>query len=181
MRDIGRVGKVAFAAFFACHLSLVTCYSAAAEESKIGYVNLARIFDSYQRTKDSESQLERQGTQKQAALEAQVGELKKIREGLELLNASVRDTKTKELEEKADEFQRMKTKSQRELLRERNETARVIIDDIEHAVAEYAKANGFSMILDQRSLLYGVEGYDVTDTVLKMLNDRYATKVGKSH
>jgi Skp family chaperone for outer membrane proteins len=92
----------------------------------------------------------------------------------------VRNTKAKELEEKSDEFQRLKTKSQRELLRERNETAKVILDDIEHAVAEYAKANGFSIILDQRSLLYGTEMYDTTDAVLKMLNERYATKVGKS-
>ena len=155
------------------------CPAVRAQESKIGYVNLARVFDSYQRTKDSEQQLERKGTQKQAELEAQVNDLKKIREGLDLLSDAVRESKAKELEEKSDEFQRVKTKSERELLRERNETARVIVDDIEHAVAEFAKANGFSIILDQRSLLYGMEGYDVTDEVLKMLNDRYAAKVSK--
>ena len=163
-------------------LSSVFCPLSAAQEAatKIGYVSLARIFDAYQRTKDSESQLERKGSQKQAELEAQVNELKKMRQGLELLNDTVRDTKAKELEAKSDEFQSLKTKSQRELLRERNETARVILDDIEHAVAEYAKANGFSIILDQRSLLYGADVYDATDEVLKTLNERYATKVGKS-
>ena len=155
------------------------CPAGWTQDSKIGYVNLARVFDSYQRTKDSEQQLEHKGTQKQAELEAQVNDLKKIREGLDLLSDAVRESKAKELEEKSDEFQRLKTKSQRELLRERNETARVIVDDIEHAVAEFAKANGFSIILDQRSLLYGIDGYDVTDAVLKMLNDRYAAKVSK--
>ena len=163
-----------------CALALsFACPTVWAQESKIGYVNLARVFDSYQRTKDSEQQLEHKGTQKQAELEAQVNDLKKIREGLDLLSDAVRESKAKELEEKSDEFQRIKTKSQRELLRERNETARVIVDDIEHAVAEFAKANGFSIILDQRSLLYGVDGDDVTDEVLKMLNDRYAAKVSK--
>ena len=176
-----RVMSAATIVGFIVSLLMVPCPFAAAQEAatRLGYVNLARVFDGYQRTKDSESQLEHKGTQKQAELEAQVNDLKKMREGLDLLNDSVRDSKAKELEAKSDEFQSLKTKSQRELLRERNETARVIIDDIEHAVAEYAKANGFSIILDQRSLLYGADGYDVTDAVLKMLNDRYATKVGK--
>ena len=164
-------------------LSSIFCPLSAAQEaaaSKIGYVNLGRVFDNYQRTKDSESQLERKGSQKQAELESRVGELKKMRDGLELLSDSVRAAKAKELEAKSDEFQSLKTKSQRELLRERNENARVILDDVEHAVAEFAKANGFSMILDQRSLLYGTDVYDATDEVLKMLNERYASKAAKS-
>ena len=39
-----------------------------------------------------------------------------------------------------------------------------------------AKTNGFALILDERSLLFGQTAYDVTDEVLKALNSRYAGK-----
>jgi outer membrane protein len=149
--------------------SLLLC----AGELKIGYVNLGRIFDGYQRTKDSEQVLEQKGKQKQGELEGRFNELKKLRQSLELLNEQAKDSKAKELEEKSDEFQRLKTKSERDLVRERNQIARQVLDEIERVVAEFAKTNGFAVILDQRTLLYGEDAYDATDEVLKLLNDRY--------
>jgi len=155
---------------------LVPALPAKAAELKIGYVNLAKVFDGYQRTKESDQTLEQKGKQKQDELESRFGEIKKMRQGLELLNDQARDSKTREIEEKSDEFQRLKTKSERDLVRERNQIARVILDEIEGAVSEFAKTNGFAVILDQRSLLYGQEAYDVTEPILRLLNDRYAAK-----
>jgi outer membrane protein len=151
-----------------------------AEGLKIGYVDLGKVFDGYQATKESDRFLEQKGRQKQAELEGRVTELKKLRESLELLNDQAREAKAKELEEKSDEFQRLKSKSQRDLLRERNRIARTILQEIEKAVAEYAKANGFSVILDERSLLYGETVFDVTDEVLRVLNERYAARTKKA-
>ena len=156
------------------------CPLAGAAELKIGYVNLVRVFDSYQRTKDSEQVLEQQGKQKQAELEGRLGELKKMRQNLELLSDQTKDAKSKELEEKSDEFQRMKTKSERELVRDRNQVAKQILEEIDGAVTAYAKANGFSLVLDQRSLVVGDDAYDLSDEVLKSLNDRYAASGKKA-
>ena len=160
-------------------LSPVPCLLSEAAELKMGYVNIAKVFDSYQRTKDSGQVLEQKGKQKQAELEGRFGELKKLRENLELLNDQARDAKSKELEEKSDEFQRLKTKSEREIVHDRNQIAKEIMGEIEQVIKEYAKAKGFSLILDQRSLVYGQEAYDVTGEVLQFLNDRYASKAGK--
>ena len=152
---------------------------AAAQELKIGYVNLAKVFDEYQRTKDSEQVLAQKGKQRQGELEGRVGELKKLRQGLELLNDQTKDAKVKELEEKSDEFQRVKTRAERDLLRERNEIARTILDEVEKSVVEYAKTNGLSVVFDQRSLVYAQDAYNLTDEVLQSLNSRYAAKSGK--
>ena len=138
------------------------------------------VFDGYQRKQESEQALEQKGKQKQAELEGRFNELKKMRQGLELLNDQAREARAKELEEKSDEFQRLKSKSQRDLLRERNRIARTILQEIEKAVAEYAKANGFAVILDERSLLYGETVFDVTDEVLRLLNERYAARTKKA-
>ena len=150
-----------------------------AAESKIGYVNLAKVFDEYLRTKDSESGLEARGKQKQAQLEAQFNDLKKMRQGLELMNDQTRESKTREIEEKSDEFKREKTRTERELLNQRNGIAKQILDEIAGVVSDYGKSNGFTLILDQRTVLYGQEISDVTDEVLKTLNDRYAAKATK--
>ena len=155
-------------------LLAASCPLAAAAELKLGYVNLAKLFDEYQRTKESEHMLEQKGGQKEAQLKAQAEELKKMRDSLELLNAQAREAKLKEIEEKSDAFQQLKTRTERDLVRQRNEMAKTILDEIERTVTDYAKANGFSLIVDQRSLLYGQDSYDLTDDLLKVLNQRYA-------
>lgn len=162
-----------------CVLSALCGPAVQAAELKIGYVNLAKLFDDYQRTKESERVLEQKGAQKQAQLKGQADELKKLRDALELLNAQARETKVKEIEEKSDAFQQLKTRTERDLVRERNQMAKTILDEIENTVTDYAKANSFSLVVDQRSLLYGQEAYDLTDELLKVLNDRYAKPAAK--
>jgi outer membrane protein len=143
---------------------------------KIGYVNLGEVFEGYQRTQQSEQVLERRSQQMQGELEGRVGELKKLRQSLELLNDQSRETKAREIEERSDEFQRAKARTERELLRSRNQAAREILKEIEQTVTEYARAHGFSIIVDQRSLIYGENALDVTNDVLKALNERYSAK-----
>ena len=159
-----------------CHLSLVTCHSAWAAELKIGYVNVGDVLNGYERTKESERTLEQKVQQKQAELETRAGELKKLRDSLELLSAQAREAKAKEIEEKSDEFQRLKARSQRDLVRERNAIGKTILDEIQAVITDYAKTNGFTVMLDRRSLVYGQDAYDVTEEVLKLLNERYAAK-----
>ena len=153
---------------------------AGADGEKIGYVNLAKVFDEYQRTKESETGLEQRGKQRQAQLEAQFNELKKLREGLELLNDQSREAKARELEEKSDEFKRQKTRAERELVTQRNQIAKQILDEIQQTVTDYAKTNGFAMVADQRSLLYGQESLDLTDEILQLLNSRYGAHAKKA-
>ncbi len=157
---------------------LVSGYSplVAAEELKIGYVNLAKVFDGYERTKASDAELESKGKQKEAQLQQRMDELKKLRESLELLNDKAKDTKSSEAEAKADELQRFRTSTARDLRRERDRIAKEILQEIQASIEDYGKANGFSMVFDERSLLYAQPGFDVTDQVLQALNSRYHKK-----
>ena len=162
---------------FTCHLSLVTCHVVSgAEEFKIGYVNLAKVFDGYQRTKSSDAVLEKKGKEKEDELQGRMSELKKLRQNLELLNDDVRETKTREIEQKADELQRFRNATARDLRRERDKVAKDILGEIQKAVEDYAKTNGFSVIFDERSLLYGQATYDLTDAILKTLNSRVGVR-----
>ena len=159
-------------------VGLIACPAAQAADMKVGYVDLGKVFDNYQRTKDSESVLEQQGKAKQSDLQGRFEDLKKMRQGLELLSDQAREAKGKELEERSDEFQRLKTRTERDLLHSRTDLAKQILDEIGKVVSDYAKANGFAVLFDSRSLLYGDAGYDATNQILKILNDRYAASHG---
>lgn len=163
---------VACVAAVSCLLSDVSCLVAQAEELKVGYIDLSTVFDEYDRTKSSEATLDRQGRQKEAEFEGRMNELKKLRENLELLNDEAKETKTREAEEKAESLQQFRNSTARDLRRDRDKVAKEILTDIRTAIQDYGKANGFSLILDARSLLYAQQAHDVTDEVLKLLNSR---------
>jgi len=142
------------------------------QEMKIGYVNIGKVFDGYERTKASDAMLEKKGKAKEAELEGRVNELKKMRQGLELLNDSSRESKGREIEARADELQRFRKNTARDLRAERDQIAQQILKDIQQGIDQYAKSNGYAFIYDQRSLLYAQPANDVTDDVLKLLNSR---------
>ena len=148
------------------------CLPVEAQELKIGYVNIGEVFDGYEKTKGSDAVLEKKGKQKEAELEVRMNELKKLRQNLELLNDDSREAKEREIEEKSEELQRFRTSTARDLRRERDKIAAEILSEIRQGIEEYAKANNFSLIVDERSLLYGQPAYDVTADILKRLNSR---------
>ena len=155
-----------------CLLPTAYCTQVGAAELKVGYVDLAKVFDGYERTKQSDAVLEKKGKQKEAELEGRMNELKKLRQGLELLNDETREAKSRDIEERSEELQRFRTAAARDLRRERDKAAKDILQEIRVGIEDYAKANSFSLILDERSLLYGDAAYDVTAEVLKLLNSR---------
>ena len=156
------------------YLLLTTHYSrisaASAAEMKIGYVSIARVFEGYQRTRNSDAVLEKKGKQKEAELEGRVEELKKLRQNLELMADDAKEAKAREIEEKADELQRFRNATARDLGRERDQIAKELLKDIQQTIEQYGMKNGFALILDDRSLLYGQQASDVTAEILKALN-----------
>ena len=159
-----------------CPMSHVPCPMVWAQEFKVAYVNVGKLFDGYERTKASEAALEKKGKQIEAEFEGRVNELKKLREGLELLNDKAREAKARDIDAKTDELKRFRANSAQDLRGERDEIAQQILKEIQGVVTDYGKTNGFSMILDERMMLYGQPAYDATDAVLTLLNSRYKAK-----
>lgn len=159
-----------------CFLTSVFCPLIWAEELKVGYVDMAKVFDGYYRTKTIDAQLETLGKQKETELKSRMEDLRKLRQGLELLSDQAREARERDIEEKSDELQRFRTTTARDLRREREKVAGEIFREIGQGITDYANANGFTLILDGRSLLYGQPGRDVSDAVLNLLNSRATTK-----
>ena len=153
-------------------LSQVSCLAVDAAELKVGYVNVGKVFDGYVKTQRLDASLETKGKQKEAELKGRMDELKKLRQSLELLNDEAQEARAREIEEKTEELSQFRTHTARDLRRERDAIAKGLLDEIRKGLDEFAKANGFTLILDAQSLLYGQDAYDVTDEVLALLNGR---------
>lgn len=143
---------------------------------KIAFVDVANVFDNYQRTKVVDKELEGKGKEKESELETRVNELKKLRDGLDLLSDKAKEEHQKQIEDKANELQQFRLATQTELRRQRDSVAREILKEIDDVVQAYAKAQGYDLLLNQRTLVYGSPEMDVTNDVLKQLNDKYSAK-----
>lgn len=149
---------------------------AEAAGEKIGYVDLARAFDEYQKTKDFDKSLEAKGAQKQAEREKIVSEVKKLRDEAELLSAKAKDDKQVVIDEKIKSLQEFDRVTRDSLRRERDQMVRDILKEIDGVLQNFGKKEGFSFIFNDRVLLYKGEQNDLTLQVIKALNDSYVKK-----
>lgn len=140
--------------------------------SKVGIVRLGKVFDQYDKTKVSEAQLEELSKTKQAEREKLVAEIKTMRDELPLLNDSGRLERQKAIEGKLGVLASFDRDVKEMLSKKREDSLKMIFDEIEVAVSKFAKENGFQLILSDRAVLYGVDSLDVTDSILTQLNGR---------
>lgn len=150
--------------------------SAQAAGEKIGFVDLARVFDEYNKTKEFDKQLEGKGAGKQGDRDKMVADIKKMRDEAELLSAKAKDDKQALIDDKIKALQDFDRTTRDGLRKERDGMVRDILKEIEVIIQDFGKAQGYSFIFNDRVLVYKSEGNDLTAQVIKVLNDNYAKK-----
>ncbi len=149
---------------------------AEAAEEKIGYVDLARVFDEYNKTKEFDKALESKGASKQSDRDKMVADIKKLRDEAELLSAKAKDDKQVVIDEKIKALQEFDRGTRDALRKERDGMVRDILKEIEVVIQDFGKSQGYSFIFNDRVLVYKSEGNDLTAQVIKALNDNYTKK-----
>jgi outer membrane protein len=140
---------------------------------KIGFVDLSRAFDEYNKTKDFDKELEKKGDIKQVDREKLVKEIRNMRDEMELMNEKARETKEKDIEAKIKTLQEFDQDTKTVLTKERDDMVKDILKEMNSVIQEYGKNQGYSIILNDRVLLYGDPAEDLTDKIIKILNDSY--------
>jgi outer membrane protein len=143
---------------------------------KIGYVDLARVFDEYNMTKDLDKQLETKGSGKQGERDRMVAEIKKLRDEAELLSAKAKEDKQAGIDDKLKVLQDFDRTTRDALRKERDVMVRDILKQIEVVIQDFGKAQGYGYIFNDRVLVYKGEGNDLTESVITTLNANYAKK-----
>jgi len=139
----------------------------------IGYIDLAKIFDQYEKTKDSDKNLETEWQGKQSEIKELREEITRLKDELEVLSDAAKAKKQEIVDSKIKELQGITKEIQDELTGERNEIVRQILKDIDTVINKYGESNGYDLILNERVLLYHAEDLDLTSDIVKILNDKY--------
>ena len=147
---------------------------ASAVGEKIGYVDLAKVFDDYQKTKEFDKNLETKGASKQGERDRMVAEIKKLRDEAELLSAKAKDDKQAQIDDKIKALQEFDRATRDNLRKERDVMVRDILKEIETVIQDFGKAQGYTFIFNDRVLVFKSEGSDLTNQITKTLNDSYA-------
>ncbi len=162
----------------------------AALDVKIGYVDLARIFDGYEKTKELEArlQVENEADQKMLSERRQMieKETDKLREELEtqalMLSESAKEEKQAEIERKIEELYEFSVYiEQRSIDREARYTDGILKDlqtKLPLIIKSVAEKEGYRFVFDSRSLFYVTpeKEFDLTDKVIAQLNEEYKAK-----
>ena len=166
----------AISALMMTGLLMASAAGAQAADLKIGTVDLARVFDEYNKTKEFDKTLETKGTAKQTDRDRMVAEVKKLRDEAELLSAKAKDEKQGVIDDKIKALQDFDRVTRDGLRKERDTMVKDILKEIEVVIQDYGKSQGYGFIFNDRVLVYKGEQNDVTSQVVKVLNDNYAKK-----
>lgn len=142
---------------------------------KIGYVDVASIFDQYSETKKAKLALEKEIKAKQDTIQKMSDEIKNLRGELDaqLSTLSIDDKKNKaqEIDRKAQELQKFTEDSETELSKKEADLTQNILTKIYAAVQQVGKDKAFSLILDKNNVIFGIDSWNITPDVLKVVEN----------
>ena len=162
---------VAVAILFVCGLLVGTSVKDAyAKEYKIGYVDLAKVFDEYKKTKESEKGLEAKGKAKEASRKTMVDDLRKLKDEQALLSDKAKAEKQTAIDDKIKKLQDFDKGVRDELIKQRNQMLGEIQKDIDTVISAYSKEAGYDIVLIKQTVLFAGPELDITAEVVKRLN-----------
>jgi len=143
---------------------------------KVGYVDVRKVFDSCTQTKEATNSLKKEIELRQAALAKEEEEItgmqKELKEKEIILSESEKQKRQKQIEERIVSIQKTAQLVQQELSSKEKELTETIIGLIQLSIKETAKEDGFNLILEKDSVLYCEDVVDLTDKIIKKINDQ---------
>jgi len=148
----------------------------AAEKTKIGYIDVATAFDSYDKTKDEDAQLGQKSEGKQKQRDRIIEKIRNMKSEIELLSDAQKEKKQAQIDEEIGKLQDFDRESKTELRRERDNMVRNILKEIDTVINDYAQKNDYTLILNSRVLVYAKDQDDITREIINLLNSKYRRK-----
>ncbi len=143
---------------------------------KNAFVDVSKVFDEYERTRQNDETLAEEGKKKQAERDNKIQEIRRLKDELALLSDKNKEMKQQAVDEKVKSLQEFDGNVRETLGKKRDETVKMILKDIDEVMSEYGKKNGYDFIFNERSIAFRNPKNDVTVEVLNELNTRYRSK-----
>jgi len=153
---------------------------ASCKQEKIGYVDSVKIMEDYQEQKESAAKFKIKTdalTKKRDSIsQAFQMEMQAFQTKAQKMNQAKAQEEYGIIQQRG-QFMGQQLQQEDQALTALQQTERdSIISTVKKEIKSYGKAQGFSYIFgggDGGAVLYGTEGNDITDAVLKILNDKY--------
>jgi len=144
-----------------------------ADGLKIGYVELSKVFDGYQKTKEFDAMLQSQGETFQKQRDAMVQKIQDAQTKLDLMSDAQKTTMQADIEKQKNDVLAFDKEKRAELGKKRDDKVREILSEIQNAASAIAKKEGYTYVLNDRVMVYGDTQFNITNEVLKAVNDSY--------
>lgn len=152
----------------------------------IAYINIDSLLLNYQFAKDANEALTKRQEEsrltintKARQLQTEMGEFQRKLENNAFLSRERAEQEQVRLQKKQQELQQMDGKLSQELMQVQQKMSEGLRDTITKFIKEYNKDGKYEMILSNTSsdnVLWASKGYDITEEVTRMLNERFEKK-----
>ena len=154
----------------------------AADVAKIGVLNMQRILGSSDPGKAAQAEIKAQRDKMLQDLKEKGTEIdalgKKFERESMVMSKEKREEKEREYRIRINDFKSLEKRynSQSQGLQKR--LLNKIIKDVQALVEEIGKNEGYLLIIRSESVMYSPNTIDITDAIIKQMNDRFAKKSG---
>ena len=144
-----------------------------AAEMKVAYVDVAEVFDNFQKTKDQDMVLKTAGEAKEKERTNMTNAIRTMEDELALLSADARAPKQEALIEKKRQLEDFDRATRQQLAEQRDKVVREIFQDIDAVIQDFAAKAGYDMVFNKRVLLAQKKNFDITAQVSAELAKKY--------
>ncbi|MCG9791924.1 OmpH family outer membrane protein [Flavobacterium algicola] len=168
-------------------VSILSCQKAAeVKEVKTAYVDTSELMKEYTEAKDLEAKYKAQSEEKGRQLEAEINRFKQdaasFQSQAQANGQEWAQKKGAELQKREQQLGYAQQALSQQLQQESGAEMDTLVTGVKKFIKEYGKKNGYAYIYgtgDAASVLYAEEKFDITKTIIKELNDKYASKEKK--
>lgn len=172
--------KKSILSVFALAAILVSC-----NEQKLAYVDTSKVIEEYKEMKDVEAEF----TSKSDAVRNQLDsigqafqqEVQAYQSGMGSMSEAQRKAKEQELMQKQQMIQQRQQMQTNQLRQESSQIMDSLVEKVKTYVKDYGKDHGYSMVFGSNegtTVMYAEDGMDITEEILKELNNGYEPKAG---
>lgn len=168
--------------FLAMLIALIAIYYSKTS-SELVYVDVNKLMEGYERTKGAKVEFDKKANAMKANIDSLLSgwqnELKNYEKERASLTTKELKLKQELLANKQQQINSYQEAIQKQMQEEDKKVTQTVINDINDYVKEYGKQNGYKIIFGASgsgNIMYADESTDLTDEILKGLNDDYKKK-----
>lgn len=156
--------------------------AAAADVAKIGVVDLQRAVTTSDYGKSAQAEIKSERDKMLQELKTKGAEIEALGKQLEresmVMSKEKREEKEREFRIKQNDFRLLNKKNNQKMQDLQKEFFNSVVKDVFTLTEEIGKKEGYLLIMRSEGVMYSPSTIDITDQIIKQLNEKFAKKSG---